>query len=126
MATRESPTFSKVLARHWKVSVHIDGQNLNLPFGGTSTDLKTGETSQLGPWVEAWIGIRPLKPSPDELNKKAMLRFDWLFPVPNYYRFMYRDFRELETTIRIYIKMFQLIEPELREALAKESADRAA
>ena len=34
--------------------------------------------------------------------------------------------RELEAILRIYIKMFQLIEPELEAALAKESAERAA
>jgi hypothetical protein len=39
---------------------------------------------------------------------------------------MCRDLRELETTLRIYIEMFRLIEPELEAALAQESADRAA
>ena len=39
---------------------------------------------------------------------------------------MCRSRRELEAILRIYIKMFQLIEPELEEALAKEFAERAA
>ncbi len=49
-----------------------------------------------------------------------------IFPVPNTYHFMCRSRREFEAILRIYIKMFQLIEPELEEALAKESAERAA
>ena len=60
------------------------------------------------------------------MKKKAVLRFDWIFPVPNDYHFMCRDLRELEATIRIYITMLQLIEPELETALVKESAERAA
>ena len=52
--------------------------------------------------------------------------FDWLYPIPSHYHFMCRDLRELEATIRIYIKMFQLIEPELEAALVKQNADRAA
>ena len=49
----------------------------------------------------------------------------WIFPEPNGYHFI-AFLRELEAILRIYIKMFQLIEPELEEALAKESAERAA
>ena len=126
LSTRASPTFSKTLAHHWKVSIHIDGKNLNKPFGGTSKNLDTGEISHLGPWVDASMSIRPIKPLTDELKKSAMLRFDWIFPVPNYYHFMCRNLRELEAVLRIYIKMFELIEPELEAALARESAERAA
>jgi hypothetical protein len=125
LSTKASPSFSKVLAQHWKVSIHIDGKNLNQPFGGSSEDLQTGEISYLGPWVYASMSIRPTKPSSGELKKKGMLQFDWIFPVPPYYHFMCRSYRELETTLRIYIEMFRLIEPELEAALARESADRA-
>lgn len=124
LSTKASPTFSNVLAQHWKVSIHIDGTNLNRPFRGSSSDPETGEILHHGPWVDASMSIRPVKPSTEELKKKAMFRFEWVLPVPNYYHFMCRDLRELETTIRIYIKMFQLIEPELETALTKESADR--
>lgn len=126
LSTKASPTFSNTLAQNWKVSIHLDGKHLNLPFGGSSSDPETGEISHHGPWVDASMSIRPIKPLADELKKKAMLQFDWIFPVPSHYHFMCRNLRELETTLRIYIKMFQLIEPELEEALAKESADRAA
>lgn len=72
------------------------------------------------------MNVRLVKPLSEELKKKGMLRFEWICPVPNYYHFMCRSYRELETTLRIYIEMLRLIEPELEAALAKESADRAA
>jgi hypothetical protein len=53
--------------------------------------------------VDTSIGIRPLTPSTEELKCTPCA-----------------------CLMRIYIKMFQLIEPELEAALAKESADRAA
>jgi hypothetical protein len=125
LSTKASPTFSKVLAQHWKVSIPIDGKNLNQPFGGSSSNPDTGEIWHHGPWLDAWINIRPVKPFTEELEKRAMLGFEWIFPAPNSYHFMCRSRRELEATMRIFIKMFGLIEPELEAALVKESADRA-
>jgi hypothetical protein len=126
LSTKASPTYSKILAQHWKVSIHVDGKHLNGPFGGSSSDPETGEISYHGPWVDASMSIRPVKPSTEELKKSAMFQFEWVFPVPHYYHFMCRTLRELEAAIRIYIEMFRLIEPELEAALVKENADRAA
>ncbi|MBA4096689.1 MAG: hypothetical protein C0484_07970 [Rhodospirillum sp.] len=79
--------------------------------------------------VDVWLNIRPLKPREDESGKRAGLKFDWLFLIRQegcaggYGPFA--SLRELEAILRIYIRMFQLIEAELEAALVKESAERA-
>ncbi len=49
LSSKASPMFSKVLAQNWKVSIPIDGRNLNQPFGGSSDNLDTA--SDLAPWT---------------------------------------------------------------------------
>jgi hypothetical protein len=128
LSTKASPVFSKHMAQHWKVSIHFDGKHLNSPFHAPSVDPETGRNARhVFPSVDPWIGVRPLKPSKDEARKRAAISFDWVFPIRQEgcvggYR-SFASLPELEAILRIYIKMFQLIEPEFEAAL---SADRAA
>jgi hypothetical protein len=131
LSTKVSPVFSKNLAQDWKASLHIDGAHLNRPYRKPSIDPATGRPERrVFPSLDLWMAIRPLKPREDESGKRAGLMFKWLFPIGHegciggYGPFA--SLRELEAILRIYIEMFQLIEPELEAALARESADRGA
>lgn len=131
LSTKASPVFSKHMAQDWKVSMYFDGSHLNRPFHPPAVEVETGRKMRhVFPSVDLWINVRPLKPAKEETGKRAGLSFDWVFPIRQEgcvggYR-SFASLHELEAILRIYIKMFQLIEPELEAALFQESADRAA
>jgi hypothetical protein len=122
LSSTRSPAYSLAVGKEWKIAMRLDHVALAKPYGGPTTDVRTGQVFPGGVQFSLHMDVCLLDRQGGGYTSVAPVRFDSLFPIgsglfgPASYA-QFSSLHQLEALVRIHAKMFSLIRPELESAL---------
>jgi len=126
LSSREYLMYSKSINDSYKLCWSLDLHTFRRPFDLEPKTLRTPSLGivetiyPLGVHFTIALLVHPITAKKQDF-RLAYFTFNFFFPITHYYRH-FRSLQELEALIRIYIIMYELIQPELDAALIKSLA----